>query len=79
KYIYAIEKGKITPSISEIKKLETILGVPLKRTKQKRGGCASHKKFNPNKSRTFTKNLKNNQESVYTYIQSLNNHMMTSI
>ncbi|KYO03236.1 hypothetical protein PGSY75_0312000 [Plasmodium gaboni] len=36
KYIYAIEKGKITPSISEIKKLETILGVPLKRNKQKR-------------------------------------------
>ncbi|ETW20579.1 hypothetical protein PFFVO_00490 [Plasmodium falciparum Vietnam Oak-Knoll (FVO)] len=34
-----------------------------------KGGCASHKKFNPNKSRTFTKNLKNNQESVYTYIQ----------
>nr|pir hypothetical protein C0495w - malaria parasite (Plasmodium falciparum) [Plasmodium falciparum] len=38
-------------------------------TKCIKGGCASHKKFNPNKSRTFTKNLKNNQESVYTYIQ----------
>ncbi|KNG76302.1 aspartyl protease [Plasmodium falciparum IGH-CR14] len=27
-------------------------------TKCIKGGCASHKKFNPNKSRTFTKNLK---------------------
>ncbi|KYO03233.1 plasmepsin VI [Plasmodium gaboni] len=38
-------------------------------TKCIKGGCVSHKKFNPNKSRTFIKNLKNNQESVYTYIQ----------
>ncbi|CRG95346.1 conserved Plasmodium protein, unknown function [Plasmodium gallinaceum] len=34
-YIYAIEKGKIIPSEKEMKKLESILGVPLKREKQK--------------------------------------------
>ncbi|CRG99812.1 plasmepsin VI, putative [Plasmodium relictum] len=34
-----------------------------------RGGCVSHRKFNPEKSKTFTKCLKNNKESIYTYIQ----------
>ncbi|VWU51288.1 conserved protein, unknown function [Hepatocystis sp. ex Piliocolobus tephrosceles] len=34
-YIYAVEKGKITPSDKELQKLEMILGVPLKRKKQK--------------------------------------------
>ncbi|CRG95343.1 plasmepsin VI, putative [Plasmodium gallinaceum] len=34
-----------------------------------KGGCSSHKKFNPEKSNTFTKFLKNNKESIYTYIQ----------
>ncbi|CXI02147.1 conserved Plasmodium protein, unknown function [Plasmodium berghei] len=34
-YIYAVEKGKITPSDIELKKLEKVLGVPLKRQKQK--------------------------------------------
>ncbi|GAW80704.1 aspartyl proteinase [Plasmodium gonderi] len=34
-----------------------------------KGGCASHKKFNPDKSRTYTKQFKGNKESIYTYIQ----------
>ncbi|CRG99809.1 conserved Plasmodium protein, unknown function [Plasmodium relictum] len=34
-YIYAIEKGKIIPSEKEMKKLESVLGVPLKRERQK--------------------------------------------
>ncbi|SCP04268.1 conserved Plasmodium protein, unknown function [Plasmodium ovale] len=34
-YIYAVEKGKITPSKWELAKLESILGVPLKRERQK--------------------------------------------
>ncbi|KMZ80672.1 hypothetical protein PVIIG_03039 [Plasmodium vivax India VII] len=34
-YIYAVERGKITPSEWELKKLESVLGVPLRREKQR--------------------------------------------
>ncbi|KAI4838970.1 hypothetical protein MKS88_002482 [Plasmodium brasilianum] len=34
-----------------------------------RGGCASHKKFDSDMSKTFAKHLKSNKESIYTYIQ----------
>ncbi|SCN12315.1 conserved Plasmodium protein, unknown function [Plasmodium malariae] len=34
-YIYAVERGKIIPSERELKKLEKVLGVPLRREKQK--------------------------------------------
>ncbi|SBT79354.1 aspartyl proteinase, putative [Plasmodium malariae] len=33
------------------------------------GGCASHKKFDSDMSKTFAKHLKSNKESIYTYIQ----------
>ncbi|EDL43408.1 aspartyl proteinase, putative [Plasmodium vivax] len=38
-------------------------------TKCVKGGCASHKKFNPDESRTYARQLKGNKESIYTYIQ----------
>ncbi|CAA9987948.1 aspartyl protease, putative [Plasmodium knowlesi strain H] len=38
-------------------------------TKCVKGGCVPHKKFNPDKSSTYTRQLKGNKESIYTYIQ----------
>ncbi|CAD2086160.1 plasmepsin VI, putative [Plasmodium vinckei brucechwatti] len=38
-------------------------------TKCVKGGCTLHNKFDAKKSRTFMSNLKNNKESIYTYVQ----------